>query len=240
MKSFGVRLIWTALLTLCGILSHVAFADEQDDPMLKACPALREWQDQQKQKHGKEKLAPASSMVLPKLREQLLTWSKLDQKAREPMMKGSAIGQAEFKIALARMRSVDALNYRRIRGVIDEYGFPTITMVGGDGSAAAFLLVQHQAEHPEFQQFVLDIMGPLAKRGEVGREGYALLLDRVLVMGQHKPQRYGTQFTQAGGTMQMEPVEDAEHLDERRADMDMMPIAAYRCVLAQMYFTPVK
>lgn len=83
-------------------------------------------------------------------------------------------------------------------------------------------------------------MGPLAKRGEVGREGYALLLDRVLVMGQHKPQRYGTQFTQAGGTMQMEPVEDAEHLDERRADMDMMPIAAYRCVLAQMYHTPVK
>jgi len=240
MKSSSIALVRIALLALSVAFSYAARADEQEDLLLNTCPILREWLDRQEQKLRSEKAALASPVVLPKLREQLLAWSNLDQKIREPLMKAPAAGQAEFKAALARMRSVDALNYRRIRGVIDEYGFPTTAMVGRDGSAAAFLLVQHQADHPEFQQFVLDIMQPLANRGDVGREGYALLLDRVLVMGQHKPQRYGTQFKQVRGVMQMEPVEDAEHLDERRADMGMMPIAAYRCVLAQTYHTPAK
>lgn len=240
MKSFGVGLLQIAVIVLCWTFSRAARADDRGDPMLKACPALLEWQGRQEQKLRNEKAANPSPVILPKLREQLLAWSELDQEVRKPLMKRPPTRQRELIAALVRMRSVDALNYRRIRGVIDEYGFPTIAMVGGDGSAAAFLLVQHQADHPEFQQFVLDIMEPLVKRGEVGREGYALLLDRVLVMGQHKAQRYGTQFKQVGAEMRMEPIEDVEHLDQRRAEMGMMPIEAYRCVLEQMYHTPVK
>lgn len=206
--------------------------------MLKACPAMREWYEQQRAEHDKD--GGSKAVALPKLREQLLAWGKLDQEAREPLMQGSATDPAKLKATTLHMRKIDEINYRRIKDVVDEYGFPTIDMVGGDGSATAFLLVQHQANHPEFQRFVLDIMGPLAKRGEAGREGYALLLDRVLVLGQHKPQRYGTQFKQIGGTMQMNALEDPEHVDERRAEMGLMPIAAYRCVLQQAYHMPVK
>jgi hypothetical protein len=241
MQSPGIWIVRVVLIALNWMLPIAALADQQDQDLLNACPTLREWKarrDQLAEKH--ETLSP-SPVILPRLQAQLLEWGKLDQKVREPLMQGPITADnARSKSLFVRMRAVDELNYRRIKNVIDEYGFPTISMVGGDGSAQAFLIVQHQASHPEFQQFVLDIMGPLAKRGEVGREGYALLLDRVLVMGKHQQQRYGTQFKQVDGRMLMEPVEDPKHLDERRAEMGMMPIAAYRCVLEHVYHVPVQ
>ena len=181
------------------------------------------------------------AVVLPKLRAQLLEWMKSDQDVRKGLTVATMADPVTAKRIMRRMHDVDELNYRRIKNVIDEFGFPTRKMVGGDGSGAAFLFVQHQTFHPEFQQFVLDIMAPLAKRGDVDQGQYALLLDRVLIEDQHKPQRYGTQFKlTAEGRLEMASVEDIEHLDERRAQLDLGPIAMYRCMLEQHYQAPAR
>lgn len=179
-------------------------------------------------------------VVLPKLQAQLLEWMKSDQDVRKSLTVETMADPVKARHIMQRMHDVDELNYRRIKNVIEEFGFPTRKMVGGDGSGAAFLLVQHQTFHPQFQQFVLDIMAPLAKRGDVDQGQYALLLDRVLLEGQHKPQRYGTQFKLADKRLEMEPVEHIEHLDERRAELDMPPIAMYRCMLEQYYQAPAR
>ncbi|MGH8121722.1 MAG: DUF6624 domain-containing protein, partial [Rudaea sp.] len=172
-------------------LSAIASAAE-DDAIMKACPGALEFAHRQHDL-GLRRDAAMGPVVLPKLQAQLLEWMKSDQDVRKGLTVESMSDPRQAKRFMRRMHDVDELNYRRIKNVIDEFGFPTRKMVGGDGSAAAFLLVQHQTFHPEFQQFVLDIMTPLAKRGDVDQGQYALLLDRVLIEGQHKPQRYGTQ-----------------------------------------------
>ena len=63
---------------------------------------------------------------------------------------------------------------------------------------------------------------------DVSATDVAYLEDRVRVR-EGRPQLYGTQFSrQADGTMDHGPVEDPEHLDERRAAAGMQPIAEYR------------
>ncbi|MFT3790431.1 MAG: hypothetical protein QM741_05000 [Rudaea sp.] len=214
-------------------------SDTDDDPVLKACPAAVEFY-QKREMLEKQREAERKPVVLPKLREQLLAWVKPDQDVRNEMVSAAASDPAKFKRLASRMRAVDESSYRRIKGVIDEYGFPTDTMVGRDGAGAAFLLVQHQDAHPEFQQFVLDIMTSWVRRDEVDRESFALLTDRVLV-AQKKPQRYGSQFRGTnGGAMEMQPVEDPEHLDQRRAEVGLPPMAVYRCIMGQMYRAAVK
>jgi hypothetical protein len=68
------------------------------------------------------------------------------------------------------------------------------------------------------------------------KNNYALLFDRVRI-AQHQKQLYGTQFTTKDGRMVMQPTDDMAQLDARRADMNLMPIADYRCILNVMYHT---
>ncbi|PPU03608.1 hypothetical protein XarbCFBP7408_08535 [Xanthomonas arboricola pv. guizotiae] len=63
-----------------------------------------------------------------------------------------------------------------------------------------------------------------------------MLLDRVhLAQGKH--QRYGTQFVrnEDGELVLQEPVEDLASIDARRAQMDLMPLGIYQCVLRATY-----
>ena len=226
---------------VCAVVIVVASAiasDADGDAVLKACPGALEFARKQHDL-GLQRDAAMGSVVLPKLQARLLEWVKSDQAVRNGLTVEIMADPLKAKRIMRRMHDVDERNYRRIKSVIDEFGFPTRKMVGGDGSGAAFLFVQHQTFHPEFQQFVLNIMAPLAKRGDVDQGQYALLLDRVLIEGQHKPQRYGTQFKLTGDRrMEMEPVEDIEHLDERRAELGLESIAIYRCTLDQYYHAP--
>jgi hypothetical protein len=68
--------------------------------------------------------------------------------------------------------------------------------------------------------------------GEIRLGDLAMLEDRVRVH-EGKPQRYGGNFDLK--TMQPTPIEDPEHVDERRAQMHLMPLADYRCVMQIIY-----
>lgn len=65
-----------------------------------------------------------------------------------------------------------------------------------------------------------------APEGEVDSEHVAYLTDRVLV-GEGKPQRYGTQLENKDGNLTPYPLEDPETVDERRRAVGMSPLAEY-------------
>ncbi len=67
----------------------------------------------------------------------------------------------------------------------------------------------------------------------------ALVTDKLLV-SEGKPQRFGTQFSLRDGKAVMDPVEDPEHLDERRAKYGLMPMAEYKRQLGKMYKSSVE
>jgi hypothetical protein len=110
-----------------------------------------------------------------------------------------------------------------MRQVLSEHGWPTPALVGPDGAAAAWLLVQHADAAPDFQLAALALLEPLLASGEVRRESYAYLWDRT-----HQPQRYGTQGSCVGkGHWKPDPIETPDQVEARRKEMEMEPLVEY-------------
>jgi hypothetical protein len=188
----------------------------------------------------------------PELRLELLRRMKTDQKARTTLMAwmkksgGNAVDpatipadrKAEFEKLGAAVKKADQENTQRLGAIIKEHGWPGISLVGKDGSQAAWLLVQHADADPKFQRKCLDMMTKLPK-GEVSQTDLAYLTDRVL-LAEGKKQIYGTQFNSSDGKLEPRPVEDAANVNKRRAEVGLPPLADYVKDLESAYGNPSK
>lgn len=106
-----------------------------------------------------------------------------------------------------------------------------------DGQAAAeaaFLITQHADHDVAFQKSVLARLEKLLPGGDLDRSHYAYLWDRVATH-EGRPQRYGSQSKGCkAGQIELWPIEDPEHVDERRASLGMGALSEYRSVLAKV------
>jgi hypothetical protein len=98
-------------------------------------------------------------------------------------------------------------------------------MAGMDGAHAAWLLVQHADADLAFQKRNLELM-KAAPKSEVEAMDIAYLTDRVLV-AEKKKQVYGTQLVRQGDKYLPKPIQDADNVDKRRADVGLPPLADY-------------
>ncbi len=226
---------WPGLLAAAMLFAHSAYAAE-DDPALAAalssCPGASafvkaEAQRQQKDSRAAVDVAPAN----PRLQERLLEMRRVDQEVRagdwsQPMIE--------------KMLAVDAANLPMIKKIVAEHGgLPPVREVGADGVAAAWLLVQHADRDVDFQRQVLENVMPLVESGDVQPDSFALLTDRVLV-NSGKPQRYGSQLIPVDGRWQPQPMEGAiAQVNQRRAEVHLMALEDYICVVTQMLPVPV-
>src|SRR5687768_13706736 len=87
----------------------------------------------------------------------------------------------EFEKLGAAIKKADQENTERLGAVIEKHGWPANSLVGKDGSHAAWLLVQHADADPKFQRTCLDLMARLPK-SEVSQTDLAYLTDRVLLV----------------------------------------------------------
>jgi hypothetical protein len=176
----------------------------------------------------------------PALRQELLDMVKEDQQVRVDVLKalgekGIAPGETKritdpalMKFALeqnAKMTAVDQKNRARLKQIVDKHGWPGKSLVGVDGAHAAWLLVQHADAQLALQKRYLELM-KAAPKGEVEPMDIAYLTDRVLVADKKK-QVYGTQLVRQGDKYVPKPIQDAENVDKRRADVGLPPLADY-------------
>lgn len=161
-------------------------------------------------------VSPAGSAAL---RAELLARMAADRRARLALP-----AQATWE-QWAPVAALDAANTARMRQVLAVHGWPGHALVGEDGSAAAWLLVQHGPA--DLQEQSLELLSDAVRRGDASPANLAYLTDRVR-MHQGKPQLYGTQYqaTEASG-LDLWQVEDPELLDERRASAGLGPHAEY-------------
>ena len=186
----------------------------------------------------------------PQLRSELLRRASSDQEARKSLnelMKhrgdrgvvNAAVPSEEQQTALARatarVKEIDEENAVWLQGVVGRHGWPAISLVGADGAKAAWLLVQHADEAPQFQRRCLELMVELPKT-EVSQADLAYLTDRVL-LAEGKRQLYGTQFTVAEGKPQPRPLQDEAKVDERRAAVGLPPLAEYAKQIEELYLS---
>lgn len=219
------------MIPLCALLlSPLARADQSDDALMKACPGVAAWAVDHPRHHQEPISASEAAHVVeaPKLRDELARRALSDQSARNAWIAASPQRKAATESAVV---AVDADNLSWLKAVVERQGFPTARQVGKDGANHAWLLVQHADSDPVFQAQVLGLLKSRLASGDVRKQDFAMLTDRVL-HAQGKPQVYGSQFkADQQGHLVLESTEDMAHLDDRRATMNLMPMAAYSCLL---------
>lgn len=159
----------------------------------------------------------------PKLRAELLALAELDQAARrEPE---HSMSDAEEKVFIKRMDVIDARTLPRIRAIFNEYGFPTAAEVGRAGTHVAFLLVQHAISDPDLMIRAARDARPLMEQGDLPYIDYALLVDRVACVIEHRPQLYGTQGNRNPQSYWYCPIAAPSDVNDRRAKLLLPPLS---------------
>lgn len=120
----------------------------------------------------------------------------------------------------------DAENLAQVKGLLDERGWVGPETIGRQANSALFLVIQH-ADHATQVKY-LPMMREAVKDGKALGSQLALLEDRV-ALAQGKRQIYGSQIgrDQASGKYYVQPLDEPEGVDERRASVGLQPIAEY-------------
>ncbi|MDO7885792.1 DUF6624 domain-containing protein [Hymenobacter cheonanensis] len=163
------------------------------------------------------------------LKRELQAMHESDQGPRRvlgPLQQRYPAGAPQLDSLYQQMKLHDTQNEARVKAIIAQYGWPGASLVGRAGSSTAFLVLQH-SNLATIQEY-LPLIRQAAAKGELGKGELALMEDRVLIF-QNKPQVYGSQVRSnaATGKMEFYPIQDEAHVDERRATMELGPLADY-------------
>jgi hypothetical protein len=119
----------------------------------------------------------------------------------------------------------DSIDLIKVEAIIDKYGWMGPEQIGGEGNQTLFLVIQHSPH--DVQEHYLPVMRDAVKNHKADASSLALLEDRV-ALGEGKKQIYGSQVrSDAAGHFWVSPLEDPDHVDERRASAGLGPLSDY-------------
>lgn len=128
-----------------------------------------------------------------------------------------------FNLQLAAQTTA---NIDYLRALVAKVGWIDVARFGYGTSNAAFLLLQHSWDLP-LMVSVLPRLKADVDAGLMEKEPYALLYDRIQ-LARGLRQRYGSQVVrEETGEIIVLPVEEPEHVDQRRKEMGMIPLRQY-------------
>lgn len=157
----------------------------------------------------------------PDLKRELLEMISRDETVREELAQTGEL----FIGYHPRMAEVHRRNAKRLDEIVAQYGWPDENAVGKDGSEAAWRIVQHAIDQPDFQRRMFARLLEAASEGRVERWQPAMLEDRICAL-EGRPQKYGTQFDwDENGEMSPYPeVEDPSIVEELRTSVGLPPL----------------
>lgn len=110
----------------------------------------------------------------------------------------------------------DLRNRTWLWATVKRRGWFTIDRDGKEADRAAQLIVQHADEDLSFKREMLDVLEPLVANGQSSKNFFPYIHDRWAAAAK-APQRFGLQGEcKSPGVWEPFPIEDAEHVDERR------------------------
>jgi hypothetical protein len=170
--------------------------------------------------------APADDVVA--VRAELEAMLKTDQEQRLAMVKlekEKGPNAPEKTELWKKQNEADAYNIKRLEEIIAVHGWPKRSVFGPNAAGAAFLIVQHA--DISYQKKYLPLARAAVAANEMAGSSLALLEDRVLLREGGK-QVYGSQVRRnSNDEWEPLPIEDEEHVDERRARVGLRPLADY-------------
>lgn len=158
------------------------------------------------------------------VRHQMWALTKAFEAEQRPELLDSMV------VAVERMEAVDSRNMAIVDSLLQR-GVPR--GLTAQSYKTIWIVIDHAPLEKQVQY--LPLVEQMAANGVVGRDEYAILFDRVL-MGQNKPQRYGSQSVQFGEAGQLQlylwPVESPDLLDSLRASVGLSPMSEYLQLLS--------
>ncbi len=180
--------------------------------------------------------APITDYTLSEIQAELEAMHDLDRQLVGDSLSINPNDQA----TASAIRAIDRVHADRLKEIVDHIGWPTREMVGLKATQAAYMVIQHAGHDNEFQNRCLALMVDLVEEGELPASYVALLTDRIRVF-QNQPQVFGTQMSMASNEHGVlvptptVPIEDPEHLDDRRKLMGMPPHREFVSAIAAAY-----
>ena len=162
------------------------------------------------------------------LRAELERMREDDQAIREDAMRTvqePGMASPQYEELRDRGRAMQDRHAARLVEIVEEHGWPGLSLVGEMAAGGAFLLLQHA--DLETQKKYLPLLREATAAGEAKSTDLPLLEDRVRMLDGEK-QLYGSQLLRGeDGKPALWPIEDEEHVDERRAQVGLEPLSDY-------------
>ena len=144
-----------------------------------------------------------------------------DEKVRTDLIKRGEL----FGGYHPEMEHVHNVNADSLEALVNDYGWPSQTLVGAEAAKAAWLIVQHAISKPQFQRRCLALLKEEAQNQRFEPSLVATLEDRIAVF-EGRPQIYATQFDwDARGEMSAVPIDDPDNVDARRLKVGLPPLS---------------
>jgi Family of unknown function (DUF6624) len=155
------------------------------------------------------------------LRKKLLEMIEDDETVREELARTGEL----FNGYHPKVAEVHRQNAKQLDEIVAQHGWPDEDLVGKNGAEAAWRIVQHAIDQPDFQRRMLAQLLEAAAQGRIGRWQPAMLEDRIRAL-EGRPQKYGTQFDwDDDGQMSPYPqIEDPSIVNDLRASVGLPPI----------------
>ena len=157
-----------------------------------------------------------------------VTGRKLYQKIYQTPDRSKAAKDWAASLVSYRLVESDERAGLYLENLLNEIEWVDATTYGQEASNWAFLIAQHADRNLDLQVLALERMTPFLEKGEVDKQAYAYLTDRVAV-NQGREQVYGSQTTGEckDGLLISEPIENVETVDARRASMELDTLNEY-------------
>jgi hypothetical protein len=156
------------------------------------------------------------------LRQQLLDMAEEQRQVHTELSQTGEIYQG--RPLAPRLAEVCRRHASALESTVGEHGWPGKSLVGEEGSHAAWFVLQHAIERPDLQRRCLPLLRAAVARGEAEPAQAAYLEDKICFW-ERRPQRYGTQFDwDADGRMGPWVLEDPQRVDEYRAAVGLGPL----------------
>lgn len=147
-----------------------------------------------------------------KLSAKIISLKNADLALRDKLVKTGELGNGYNE----EMRAMHNSNAAALQEIIAVIGYPSIAKVGKEASDAAWLVIQHAVEQPEFMKNCLNLLQKAVDQSEADPKSLAYLSDRIAVF-EGKPQLYGTQFDwDEHGELSPNLYDDLVKVNERR------------------------
>lgn len=156
-----------------------------------------------------------------------------DQEVRQAFLKDMNHPKVQNLIT-----SMDDFHTAKMKEILQQNGWLTISRYGHDTDHQAWLLVQHADQDPFFQAGCLFVLTNLVAKGETDKKNYAYLYDRVALKFENlgMKQKYGTQVNIGSADIKLLPYEGSiADLNQRRYEAGLNTIEEYLETIKKVY-----